>query len=161
MFGPLALVTVRQQQHQAAVALPLRSAAHQKLIDNDLRTIREVPELGFPQHQCVGNFQGITIFKAEHGGFGEQAINDGKGGLSVVDVGQRGIAILCFVVIPDGVALTERATPTILAAQPHRLAFQKQRTKRQAFGQRPVGRLAHPSGRRRVFPACGQSWDEL
>src|SRR5438034_2516762 len=44
----LAFVAVRQEQHQAAVALPFGLAAREELVADDLAAVGEVAKLGFP-----------------------------------------------------------------------------------------------------------------
>jgi hypothetical protein len=45
VLGPLALVAVRQQHHEAADAAPLRFAGGDELVDDDLCAVGEVAEL--------------------------------------------------------------------------------------------------------------------
>ena len=49
----LAVIAMREQQHEAVLAQPLGLTAHQKLIKDGLRTIGEIAELRLPQHQRV------------------------------------------------------------------------------------------------------------
>jgi hypothetical protein len=49
--GPWPFVAVRQQQHEAAHALPLLLAGGDELVDDDLRAVGEIAELRFPQRQ--------------------------------------------------------------------------------------------------------------
>ena len=63
MLGPLAFVAVRQKQGQAAQTAPFRFTAADELINDHLRSVGKVTELGFPNNQCTGLSGGIAIFK--------------------------------------------------------------------------------------------------
>jgi len=81
VFRSLSLVAVRQQHHHAAVALPLRVAANDELVDDHLRPVGEVAELRLPHHQGVGGVRGVAEFKAEHRRLGQQTIVNAETGL--------------------------------------------------------------------------------
>ena len=48
VLGALALVAVRQQQHQAGRLVPLVLGGHQELVDDRAGAVDEVAELGLP-----------------------------------------------------------------------------------------------------------------
>ena len=54
VLGPLALVPVRQQQHEAVSAGPTCLRAGQELVDDHLRAVEEVAELRLPHHEARG-----------------------------------------------------------------------------------------------------------
>ena len=56
MFRTLTFIAVRQQHHEAVGAQPLGLARGDELVDDDLRAVGEIAELGFPQHQGVGDW---------------------------------------------------------------------------------------------------------
>ena len=66
MFRPRAFVAVRQQHHQAAVALPFRFARRHELVDDDLGAVAEVAELRLPHHQRVRRVQRVAELEAQH-----------------------------------------------------------------------------------------------
>ncbi len=72
MLRSLTLVTVRQEQHQSAQAIPLGFAGGDELIDDHLRAVGEVAELGFPDRQRVRIGGGITVLECHHRFFGQQ-----------------------------------------------------------------------------------------
>ena len=74
MFRPLPFVAVRQQKHDPARPLPLRFRRHDELVDDDLRAVREIAELRFPQAEHVRKIERVTVIEPENGGFGEQAV---------------------------------------------------------------------------------------
>ena len=49
MLRALAFVAVRQEQRQAAQAVPLRFAGADELVDDDLRAVGEIAELALPR----------------------------------------------------------------------------------------------------------------
>ena len=51
VFRSLALVAVRQQHHNAGEQIPLGFAGADELIDDGLRNVDEVPELGLPENE--------------------------------------------------------------------------------------------------------------
>ena len=51
VLGPLALVAVGQQQHQAVALAPLVLGGDEVLVDDDLGAVDEVAELRLPHHQ--------------------------------------------------------------------------------------------------------------
>ena len=60
---------MRQEECQAAQALPFGFTAADELINNDLRTIGEIAELRFPDGQRPGLRGGVTVFEAQYGFF--------------------------------------------------------------------------------------------
>ncbi len=69
MLRTLALIAVRQQQHEAGHAQPFALAGGDELVDHDLRAVGEIAELRLPQHERVRLGEAVTIFEAEHGLF--------------------------------------------------------------------------------------------
>jgi hypothetical protein len=53
VFRTLAFITVRQKADEARHAQPLAFARRDELVENDLRTVCEVAELGFPERQRI------------------------------------------------------------------------------------------------------------
>ncbi len=54
MLGPLALVAVRQEQHQPVALTPLVLGGDDVLVDDDLGAVDEIAELGLPHDQRIG-----------------------------------------------------------------------------------------------------------
>ncbi len=59
----LALVAVRQQQHEPAGLPPLGLAGGQELVDDDLRAVDEVAELGLPHRQPVRRREAVAVLE--------------------------------------------------------------------------------------------------
>ena len=66
VFGPLAFVTMGQQERQTRHAVPLTFRCGNKLVNNGLGAVEKVAKLGFPNHQIVGVCQRVPILKAHH-----------------------------------------------------------------------------------------------
>ena len=91
VLGPLALVAVRQEHHQAAAPAPLRLGRGDELVDDHLGAVGEVAELGLPHDQHVGLVERVAVVEAEHGRLGEQAVVDAELGLVPVPGGSAGV----------------------------------------------------------------------
>src|SRR5579863_655542 len=76
MFGPLALVAMRQQQHQSAGLAPLRFGAGDELVNQDLRAVDKIAELRLPQHQGQRIGHAIAKFKTHYRVFAERAVKN-------------------------------------------------------------------------------------
>src|SRR4029077_16751852 len=111
MFRPLALVAMRQQHDEAAVALPLRLAADNELVNDDLRAVAKIAELRFPEHQRRWRVERIAEFKAEHCSFGKQAVVDVERRLVRAQGTEWKIRLAGARIIKHRVPLTERAAP--------------------------------------------------
>ena len=76
MIGPLALVAVRQQQHERRRQAPLGAARRDELVEHDLRAVDEVAVLRFPQHEPPRLLDVVAELEAERGVLGERAVVD-------------------------------------------------------------------------------------
>src|SRR5438034_483233 len=84
VLGALALVAVREEQHEAAHALPLRLRAGEELVDDHLRAVDEVAELRLPEDQPARVGEAHAELEAEHGVLGQHLGRDGRPGAPVV-----------------------------------------------------------------------------
>ena len=141
VLGALALEAVRQQQHQAVRLAPLVLRRHDVLVDDDLCTVDEVAELGFPHHECLLVLVGVAVLETERRVFAEQAVVHPEAGLPAGQGCNRYPRLLVLVVDERGVALAEGAAAAVLAGEANRSAFGHQRTHRQQLGRGPI-RLA-------------------
>ena len=105
MFGALALVTVREKKDEAGGKIPLIFAGADELIDDDLRAVGEIAELGFPKDEGFGIVAAETIFEADTSGFRERRIVDFAEGLVAREVRERDVVVFVFGVDQNGVAL--------------------------------------------------------
>ena len=67
----LALVAVRQEEYQAGQLAPLGLTGGDVLIDDGLRTVGEVTELGLPRHDGVRVTHGVAVLEAHAGVLGQ------------------------------------------------------------------------------------------
>ena len=68
----VALVAVRQEQRQPRGLPPLRPACDEELVDDDLRTVREVAELRLPQDERVGSGDRVAVLEPDRRVLGER-----------------------------------------------------------------------------------------
>ena len=144
VFRSLALVAMRQHQRQSADPAPLDLAGGDELVDHHLRTVAEVPELGFPDHQFVRFRRRISVFETEHRFLRQYRIDYHEVRLVVADVLQRnissGIPALAVLVMPYRVTMEEGAAATVLSRQAHCETVLEQRSISQVLGHAPVER---------------------
>src|SRR5256714_7860726 len=129
MLRPLPLVAVRQQQHQAAHALPLRLGAGDELIDDHLRLVDEIAELRLPDPQPARTRARHAVLEAEHRRLAERAVDDLDLRLAFADVHyviERNVLLAVLVVVEDRVAMAEGSAPGVLAGEPNRNLFEQQ-----------------------------------
>src|SRR2546428_5954237 len=145
VLGALALVAVREEQHEAAHALPLRLGAGEELVDDHLRAVDEVAELRLPEDQPARVGEAHAELEAEHGVLGQHAVDDAERRLVAPDVVERDVGVAGLDVVEDGVALAEGAAARVLPAHADRDALEQQRADGQRLGATPVDgpSLAH------------------
>src|SRR6266480_2554808 len=85
VLGALALVAVREEQHEAAHALPLRLRAGEELVDDHLRAVDEVAELRLPDDQPARVGEAHAELEAEDGVLGQHAADGERLGAAPVD----------------------------------------------------------------------------
>ena len=149
MLGPLALIAMRQQQHEARHAEPFPLAGGDELVDDDLRAVGEVAELRLPQHQRVRLGEAVAIFEAEHGLLGQHGVDHLELRLLFGDVLERGVFLLVLLIHQHRMTLGEGAALGILARQPDADSPRREACRRRATRRSPSRCL----GRRRS--SCG------
>src|SRR6266849_3023626 len=105
----LALVAVREEQHEAAHPLPLRFRAGEELVDDHLRAVGEVAELRLPDDQPARVGEAHAELEAEDGVLRQHAVDDAELRLPAADVVERDVVVARVHVVEDGVALAEGA----------------------------------------------------
>src|SRR5438552_2522846 len=138
VLGALALVAVREEQHEAAHALPLRLRAGEELVDDHLRAVDEVAELRLPDDQPARVGEAHAELEAEHGVLGQHAVDDAEGRLVAPDVVERDVLVVGVDVVQDRVALAEGAAARVLPAHADRDALEQQRADGERLGAAPV-----------------------
>lgn len=124
MFRPLPFIPVRQEHDQSANTSPFRLTRTDELVDHDLCTVGEIPELAFPQGQRIRRRRRKTVFERQRRFFRQWRIDDRKAGLIFRDVLQGHIFSRPgndpFLIVQDSVSVNERAAFRILTRQPDR-----------------------------------------
>src|SRR5213593_3770390 len=138
VLGALALVAVREEEHEAAHALPLRLRAGEELVDDHLRAVDEVAELRLPDDQPARVGEAHAELKAEDGVLGQHAVDDAERRLVAPDVVERNVPVAGLDVVEDGVALAEGAAARVLPAHADRDALEQQRADGERLGAAPV-----------------------
>ena len=140
MFRSLALVPVRQKQRQPAQAPPLRFTRRDELVNHHLCAVGKITELPLPNNQDIRIRSAITIFKAEHGFFRQQRIDDLEIRLLRIQVLQWNKGACIVLVMQYGVAVKKGATPAVLTCQTHLVTLRDQARVRKRLGKTPVQR---------------------
>ena len=104
VFRPLPFVAVRQEQGDAGEEVPLVFAGDDELIDDDLRAVGEVAELGLPHHQGFGIVAGKAVLEAHDGGFGKLGAVDLDPRLVGREMRQRHVLVFVLGIDKSGVA---------------------------------------------------------
>ena len=87
MLGALALVAVREQQHEAGRLPPLVLGGDDELVDDDLGPVAEVAELGLPGDEGVLVLDRVAVLEAEGRVLREQGVVDKEAPLAGIEVG--------------------------------------------------------------------------
>ena len=142
VLGALALVAVRQQEHQRRLQPPLRPARGDELVEDDLRAVDEVAVLGFPDHQVPRLLHVVAELEADRRGFGERAVVDLERGPRLRQLLQRHVLDARIGVVQHRVAVAEGAALHVLAGEADRDALGEDARQRQLFGAAPSPRCA-------------------
>ena len=144
-----------QQQNQSANALPLGLTACDELVNNDLCTVCKIPKLRFPNGQEGRVYNGVTILKAEHGHFGQDAVVGAK--LFVrIELGERKVHLASLGVCVTTVAVRERAAHDVLPGYADTVALQYERAVGQELGHAPVHKFRFKDHFLAAFDQLGQ-----
>ena len=138
MLRPLAFVAVRQQADQPRHAQPFAFAGRDELVEQHLRAVGEIAELGFPHGQRVGLGERIAVLEAEHRLLRQHRVDDLEARLAVAEMIERRVALLGFLIEQHRMALREGAALAVLAGEPHPVAFEQQRAEGERLAGRPI-----------------------
>ena len=138
VLRPVALVAVRQEQREPRGHAPLGAARRDELVDQHLRAVGEVAELGLPDHERVAPRDRVAVLEAEAGRLGERRVVHLEARLGVGEVLHRRVALARVHVVQHEVAVRERAALGVLARQADRDAVGQQRGERERLGVAPV-----------------------
>ena len=154
VLGPLPLVAVREQHDQPGVLAPLDFGRGQEVVDDDLRPVGEVAELGLPGHQGLGRLDRVAVLEPDGGVLREERVAHGEDARAALASGPAppcrpgpcpsprwasGMnSSAVGVVHQHGVALAEGAAAGVLPGQADVDALVEQRSDGQRLGQGPV-----------------------
>ena len=156
MLRTLTFIAMRQQHDETRHAQPFALARRNELVEENLRAVREIAELGFPQGQRVRVRQRVAILIAEDRFFGEQRVDHLILGLSFTDMVEGRVFLARRLVDDMAVALREGTAAAILTGQADREAFIDQRREGEMLRRRPVETLAAGNRLRAAFQNPGQ-----
>src|SRR5579885_3120491 len=128
MLGSLAFVAMRQEEDDAGGEIPFVLAGADELINDDLRAVCEIAELGLPEHKGFGIVAAEAVLEAEAAGLGEGRIVNFAESLIAREVGKCEVVVLGLRVNEHGVALIESAALGVLSGEANGRAFQNERT---------------------------------
>ncbi len=152
VLGPGSLVSVRQQQGEAAGLAPLGLAGDDEAVDDHLAGVGEVAVLGLPEHQGVGHRRRVAVLEAEAGGLRERAVVQLERRRGVAQVLHRAVLEAGVLVVQDEVAVGEGAALGVLAGEADVDALGQQRGEGQRLGvaevDAAVGQRVEPLGER-------------
>jgi len=89
----LTLVSVREQQHDARPLAPLLLAGGDELVQDRLRSVDEVPELGLPADERVGPGDRVAVLESDGRELGQQRVVRVELRVAVVQLAQRGVLL--------------------------------------------------------------------
>ena len=138
MLGPVPLVAVREQQREPRRLPPLGERRDDELVDDDLRAVHEVAELGLPDDERVRARDRVAVLEAETAGLGERRVVDLERRDRVRQMLDRRVLGARLRVVEDEVAVRERAALRVLARDSHGRALLDQAPERERLGERPV-----------------------
>ncbi len=142
MVRALSLVAVREQQADRVALAPLGLARRDELIDDRLCPVREVAELGFPQHERFRASHRVAVLEAHRRELAQQRVVDVEGAGAVLGLQrlQRGVVLATVPVDQNGVPLAEGTAPAVLPGKADGPAVEQDRAEGDGLGARPVDR---------------------
>ena len=161
MVRALAVVPVRQEEHQARALPPLGLARGDELVDDALRVVGEIAELRLPQHERRrSRVHRVAVLETQDGVFAERRVGHHETILAPEpEVIQRVHRARGSRAVQHGVSMIERASLDVLPRETHVtvrflvVRLKEQRPERQQFRRRPVHALAAVLGHHRATRA--------
>ena len=158
VLGAVALVAVREQQHEPGRLPPLRATGDDELVDDDLRAVHEVAELRLPEDERVGSGDRVAVLERERGILGERRVVDLEGRGRRGKVLERRERLSRPRVVEHRMTMREGAPLGVLPREADRDAFLEERAEGERLGVAPVDAALgerSPDGVR----ADGRAWD--
>src|SRR6185295_19809648 len=107
MLRSLPLISVRQQADETRHAQPFALARRDELVEQHLRTVGKITELGFPQCESAWLGGGIAVLETEDGLLGEHRIEYLVAPLWAAEMIKRGVTFFSILIEQHRVALGE------------------------------------------------------
>ena len=142
VVGPLALVAVRQQQHDGRLLAPLLVGGGDVLVDDRLRAVGEVAELRLPQGQRVGPLDRVAVLERHRAVLAQQRVVHVEAALVLAEVRQRQPLLAVRAVVDDRVTLHEGSAARVLPGEAHVRALHEERAEGEELAEAPVDRAA-------------------
>jgi hypothetical protein len=134
----LAVEAVRQRHDETGALDPLLLASSNELINDALRVVGEVTELGLPHDEAIGVGQRVAVFETEGAILAERRVRNDELALVLADVLQRRVGLLGLLVVEHGVTLRESTALDILTGNADMAALNNHRTEGKGLGGGPV-----------------------
>ena len=141
VVGSLTLVAVGEEHDERGTLSPLLLGRAHELVDDGLRAVREVAELGLPDRQRLGAFQRVAVVEGQHAVLAERGVPHVETRLVLGEESQRRELSAVVRVVQDRVTLHEGRAAHVLAGQAHAGALHEERAEGQELRETPVDRL--------------------
>ena len=138
VLRPVSLVAVRKKQDEAKRLAPLREPGDDELVEDDLRPVDEVAELGLPEHERLRRGDRIAVLEPDRGVLGQRRVVHLERRRRRLEMLHRRETLAGVRVVQDEVAMRERAALGVLTGQSDRDALDEQAGKRERLGLAPV-----------------------
>lgn len=129
---------MRQEHYKTRLSHPLLFTTGNKLIDNNLGTVREITKLGFPEDQSVRVVKTVSQFVTKLSVLRQARVGNCEDAFSSRDVVERDVAIVIQLVVKDDMAMRESSTLNILSREANIEALQSQGAKSKSLSSGPV-----------------------
>lgn len=134
-----AVVAVREQHCESRALHPLGLSARDESIDDYLGAVEKIPKLRLPYDQPVWILDTEAVLKAEHGLFGQRAVDHLEVRLLLLlHRVERDEDVVRLLVHQHRVAVGECGAPHVLPGYPHVESLSEKRSECHRLGRRPV-----------------------
>ena len=103
------------------------------MIDNNLRAIRKIAELRFPEAEQVRIIERVPVIEPEDSGFREEAVINAEARLFFREMEQRNVGVARLRIVDNRVARAESSAPAVLPGKANGNSFEQQGSKGERF----------------------------
>lgn len=136
VLGAGTVETVRQQQHKTRLPHPLGLAAHEIVVDQQLRRVEEVAKLRLPESQVLWRLQAVAVLVGHDAELAQVRVEHLEAALA--DANERHNFLARVLIRECRMSLVERATLAVLAHQAHIVAVLGETREGHGLGSGPV-----------------------